>query len=1061
MRYLNTSSVTDMSQMFYDCQSLTSLNLSPWNVSNVTNMSYMFSGCSGLTSLNVSGWDVTKVTSMSGMLSGCSGLTSLNGLSGWDVSNVNYMNGMFTNCSSLTTFYVSGWNVSNVISMSGIFYGCSGLTSLNVSNWNTANATSMSGMFYGCSGLTSLNVSGWNTAKVTVMDNMFSGCSGLASLNVSNWNTANVTSMSGMFNGCSGLASLNLSNWNTANVTNMSKMFNGCSGLTSIGSLSNWNTANVTNMSNMFYNCSAITSLDVSNWNTANVTNMSNMFYGCSGPTSLNLSGWDTANVTNMSNMFYGCNGLTSLNVSGWDTANVTNMSNLFNGCNGLTSLNVSNWNTANVTNMSEMFKDCSNLTTITVGTGWTPAESNSSDMFSGCSSLVGGNGTRYDSSHTDGEYARVDLLPFYPGYLTGTSAGVEVVVTVKLEASAPQNHFITNNFWVKPNHGESGNLYANQSASCTVSNGRFFFEMESQEDPTWGITWSPKAVYVNGKDKTEDIEHGGTTYFDLENITGDTEIRVVFDPDCYFARVTNISAAGTRSLYWDNPQNITHEIAPQSYAYVPIKKTGTGQLIYGLEDLDDYEPKGYWYNGLDYMGNHETSDGGMWYQEELFQGDDYCFYFELQPTAELQDRTILFGLKDGIPTSDKLTIMGTHGDGGTVQLCYTLNGNEVITPFSTPIGGGNWVVDLTKSQLGNDFKLKFIPDKGRELYSLYLNDVYRNPKSPTSTSGDTLIFNLDNLAAKYDVYRIAAVYKDLYDFTKRKVTFTCDDADVMVFTTGRKTPFWPPMVTGGYYQHTYNVGDTYQSRFISDKAPVKVTINGEDVTSALTVEEGTTYILPERTLTSFDEAVDIRFERGEMYQTKWTVLQTGVLDGAEMVVTANGVDETISCAGASTTQVFGDDVTKVRLVVPVANNQPYQVKLEDCGSQKLAVVKLIKETQGLGLKEAKDLADNAPIMLTGYGNKDDALSYVSRLKALGATAEAIAVKVYCDGVDVTSELTTSDNMTYIERTSERLVTTNWIINSEILVNRFDTNEDGTINISDVTKLVNKILGKE
>ena len=98
--------------------------------------------------------------------------------------------------------------------------------------------------------------------------------------------------------------------------------------------------------------------------------------------------------------------------------------------------------------------------------------------------------------------------------------------------------------------------------------------------------------------------------------------------------------------------------------------------------------------------------------------------------------------------------------------------------------------------------------------------------------------------------------------------------------------------------------------------------------------------------------------------------------------------------------------------------------------------------------------------MLTGYDNKDDALNYASQLKALGATAEALAVKVYCDGVDVTSELTTSDNKTYIEKSSEEIVTTNWIINSEIIVNRFDTNEDGTVNISDVTKLVNEILGQ-
>ena len=43
--------------------------------------------------------------------------------------------------------------------------------------------------------------------------------------------------------------------------------------------------------------------------------------------------------------------------------------------------------------------------------------------MFEGCTSLVGGSGTTYDSSHTDAEYARIDMASS-PGYLTGSSGG-------------------------------------------------------------------------------------------------------------------------------------------------------------------------------------------------------------------------------------------------------------------------------------------------------------------------------------------------------------------------------------------------------------------------------------------------------------------------------------------------------------------------------------------------------------------------------------------------------------------------------------------------------------
>ena len=39
--------------------------------------------------------------------------------------------------------------------------------------------------------------------------------------------------------------------------------------------------------------------------------------------------------------------------------------------------------------------------------------------MFNGCTSLVGGKGTKFDSSHIDREYARIDQGAFNPGYFT------------------------------------------------------------------------------------------------------------------------------------------------------------------------------------------------------------------------------------------------------------------------------------------------------------------------------------------------------------------------------------------------------------------------------------------------------------------------------------------------------------------------------------------------------------------------------------------------------------------------------------------------------------------
>ena len=281
LEYLNTENVTNMGRMFYDCLSLTSLDVTHFNTAKVTDMSYMFFYCSSLTLLDVTHFNTAKVKDMTCMFRGCSSLTSLD---------------------------VTKFNTVNVTNMRYMFTGCSALLSLDVTNFNTANVTNMSTMFRGCSSLTFLDVTKFNTVNVTNMSYMFTGCSALLSLDVTNFNTANVTNMSSMFDNCSSLTSLDVTHFNTANVTNMSYMFTGCSKLTSLY-LTNFNTENVTNMYQMFYNCKNLSSLDLSNFNTEKVTDMTYMFNNCSALTTIYASDkFVTDKVTdNGSKMFYGC----------------------------------------------------------------------------------------------------------------------------------------------------------------------------------------------------------------------------------------------------------------------------------------------------------------------------------------------------------------------------------------------------------------------------------------------------------------------------------------------------------------------------------------------------------------------------------------------------------------------------------------------------------------------------------------------------------------------------------------------------------------------------------
>ena len=280
---------------------------------------------------------------------------------------------------------------------------------------NNVPITSMSYMF-AYSQATTLDVSNFDTSNVTNMRSMFSN-SQATTLDVSNFDTSNVTYMNIMF-GNSQATTLDVSNFDTSNVTTMAQMFESSQATTL--DVSNFDTSKVTSMGSMFQ-LSQATTLDVSNFNTTNVTNMSWMFF-YSKATTLDVSNFDTSKVKNMSNMFYNSKA-TTLDVSNFYTSNVKNMDFMFSNSKA-TTLDVSNFDTSKVTNMMNMFQGSSNLKTIYGSSKFvTTAVTNSTDMFKGATSLVGGAGTKYNSSYVDKTYARIDGGTSNPGYFTDVAS--------------------------------------------------------------------------------------------------------------------------------------------------------------------------------------------------------------------------------------------------------------------------------------------------------------------------------------------------------------------------------------------------------------------------------------------------------------------------------------------------------------------------------------------------------------------------------------------------------------------------------------------------------------
>ena len=161
------------------------LDLSKWNTNNITDMSYLFYNCSSLSSLpDISNWNTNNITDMSYLFYNCSSLSSLPDISNWNTNNITDMSYLFYNCSSLSSLPdISNWNTNNIINISYLFYNCSSLSSLpEISNWNTNNIINIIYLFSKCSILISLSdISKWNIKNVenmsTVLIEFKSPCS--------------------------------------------------------------------------------------------------------------------------------------------------------------------------------------------------------------------------------------------------------------------------------------------------------------------------------------------------------------------------------------------------------------------------------------------------------------------------------------------------------------------------------------------------------------------------------------------------------------------------------------------------------------------------------------------------------------------------------------------------------------------------------------------------------------------------------------------------------------------------------------------------------------------
>ena len=384
---LNTSEVTNMLRMFYDCRKLTSLNLNTnsFKTDKVQNMYQMFYNCKELTSINTLNFNTENVATMAEMFKNCEKLTVLK-LANYDMNKVTNVSGMFNGCTNLKTIYCNDdWSqMSNILASDDLFKDCTALRG--------GNATSVA------------EVGGVVDKTFAKPDGKVSGFFTAAPLEVY----------------CTVYNTNTLRLWYGYNYGEKTMDdFRDDESITVIdirGTMLNYKP---TSLKGFFKNFSKVTEIQqMSNLVTSEATDMSEMFYNCNQLTSLDLSSFNTAKVENMRSMFYTCCKLTSLDLSNFNTAKVTTMYQMFRYCQQLQTVDISSFDISSLTNTNVMFGSCDHLETIYNNSDWSQID-NTANMFIGCSNkLKGGNGTVWSASNYHGAYARPDLIN-QAGYFT------------------------------------------------------------------------------------------------------------------------------------------------------------------------------------------------------------------------------------------------------------------------------------------------------------------------------------------------------------------------------------------------------------------------------------------------------------------------------------------------------------------------------------------------------------------------------------------------------------------------------------------------------------------
>ena len=274
---IDTSLITDMSDLFNKSERKDFDGIEEWDTSNVENMAYMFA----YMNYNVLGqYSMTEFNS---------------NLNNWNVSKVKNMIYMFACC----TYFnqpLNKWDVSNVENMAGMFLGAKKFNQ-PLNNWNVSKVKDMNNMFHSCEAF-NRPLDKWDVSNVKDMSNMFNVALKF-NQNINNWNVSNVEDLSKTFRYCKAFDQP-LNDWDVSNVKNMQHIFEDCENFNQ--PLDKWDTSNVESMEFAFRACGKFNQ-PLNSWNMSKVTNIEHMF-AFTEEFNQPLDKWDTRNVISVMLLF-------------------------------------------------------------------------------------------------------------------------------------------------------------------------------------------------------------------------------------------------------------------------------------------------------------------------------------------------------------------------------------------------------------------------------------------------------------------------------------------------------------------------------------------------------------------------------------------------------------------------------------------------------------------------------------------------------------------------------------------------------------------------------------